>query len=160
MNDFPNDYTKAHLYHWLHDEASPLTTGLLESEKPPGETRIYYLYNGQPNSVASENVVSTQPNIIARVVWDQNMTSQSQVKRFQYNSRGNITKYTDPVGRITEFDYYADGINLWKIRQTTAGQNQLLVELTYNNARRPLSYIDAARQTTSFSWNAAGQLWS
>src|SRR5262249_19590007 len=50
----PGDYTKAKTFHWLHSADLVSTAGVLESEKEPLESRVWYaypgqIYNGQPD---------------------------------------------------------------------------------------------------------------
>src|SRR5581483_6465498 len=64
-----------------------------------------------------------------------------------------------PLGRETTVDYYTNNIDVRRVRQTTGGMNETLAEFgTYNSAHLPASYTNAARQTYSLQWNAAGQL--
>ncbi len=82
-----------------------------------------------------------------------------------YGANGNLTSFTDPLGRQTTFDFYANGIDLQKVRQTTPAPplgtaiNQTVAEFgTYNAQHRPSSYADASRQTDSLFWNSLGQI--
>src|ERR1700736_3259533 len=48
MADYPGDYTKAQIFHWL-STADGKVSGIKHSEKPALESRIWYTYNAQPN---------------------------------------------------------------------------------------------------------------
>src|SRR5690606_29383482 len=56
--------------------------------------------------------------------------------------------------------YAPNGIDLLEVRQTRAGNNDLLFRATYNAQHLPLTTTDAAGQTTTFTYNARGQLLS
>ena len=54
---------------------------------------------------------------------------------------------------------YANHIDLSAISQTTAyGVQTTIAQFIYNTQHRPILYTDAAGQTTSYDYNAAGQL--
>src|SRR5947209_4596007 len=77
------DYTKAHLYHWLHFSGG-VCSGILESEKAPLENRIWYSYDGQ--NLAYNYGTTDQPNAIGRVLDD----GTTQLARLRYDSVGNV----------------------------------------------------------------------
>lgn len=147
----PNDYNKAHIYHWLLDENSNTMSGSLESEKPPLQSRIWYNYPAQP-----------QPQIIGRI------TTPSKIGRVieggtQLTSRGitplgKISSETDPVGRVTNFAYSTDGFDLTGVSQNENGAPAILAAFEYNAQHRPLTFTDAAAKVTSYTWNAVGQI--
>ena len=47
---------------------------------------------------------------------------------------------------------------LLEVRQTRAGNNELLSAMTYNAQHLPLTTVGAAGQTNTFTYNARGQL--
>src|SRR4029079_2776566 len=49
-HDYPGDYTKAHIYHFLHRPDINTTSGILESDKMPLESRVWRNYDGQSAS--------------------------------------------------------------------------------------------------------------
>jgi RHS repeat-associated protein len=160
-----SDLSKATVYHWLHDDevgSVLLTSGILESLKRPLESRVWYLYPNQLGSSFSSGISIRKPNIITRVVDDPNNANgyTTQTYEISYNSHGKITQVKDPVGRQTTMDYYANGLDIWKIRQTTGGNiDELLAEFgPYSTPNHPSTYTDAARQTYALDWNAYGQL--
>ena len=87
----PNDYSKAYLYHWLHDVNQSQTSGYLESEKPPLQNRIWYSYPGQP----AGNVVGTSsvPAFVGRVT-----ESGNEVTAISSTALGKLSSETDPLG--------------------------------------------------------------
>src|SRR5207248_3341996 len=97
---------------------------------------------------------SGSPNQVARVLDD----GSTQAWHYQYNSTGNRTQATDPVGRVTSYDYDTNNIDLLRVRQTTGSNNELLRSLSYNPLHEPLTDTDAAGQTTTYSYNSFGQV--
>jgi YD repeat-containing protein len=93
------------------------------------------------------------PTRVGRVLDD----GTTQLSQFAYNADGRITQAVDPVGRTTLFAYAANQIDLTAVTQTTAS-GPTIARFTYNNQHRPLSYTDAAGQTTKYAYNTAGQL--
>jgi RHS repeat-associated protein len=146
------DYTKAKIYHWLHTTDLTLPSGILESVKEPLEGRVWYDYAGQPSSIVVGR--SNKPAHVGRVLDD----GSTQLYTYEYNDFGNVTKEIDPVGRTFSYIYAENGIDLLEVRQTRAGQNELLSKKTYNSQYLPLTSTDAAGQTTTYTYNARGQL--
>jgi RHS repeat-associated protein len=78
--------------------------------------------------------------------------------REEYNSKGNVTRATDAVGRTTTYNYAANEIDLLEIRQVNGQTTDLLETRTYNAQHQPLTMTDASGQTTTYTYNAAGQV--
>jgi RHS repeat-associated protein len=146
------DYSKARIYHWLHTPNIALTAGILESTKEPLEGRVWYNYAGQvgPHLVGNTD----RPSRVGRVLDD----GTTQLYRYVYNEFGHETEMTDPIGRKFRFLYATNGIDLLEARQIRGVNNELLFRATYSPQHRPLTLIDAAGQTTIFTYNARGQL--
>ncbi|HEX3718012.1 MAG TPA: RHS repeat-associated core domain-containing protein [Verrucomicrobiae bacterium] len=146
------DYSKARLYHFLHTENLASTSGALESVKMPLEGRVWYDYAGQ--SAPYEIGPSTLPAHVGRVLDD----GTTQFETYGYNPFGHLISAVDPLGRTFSYVYDTNGIDLLEVRQTRAGDNELLVKAIYNSQHLPLSVTDAAGQTTTCSYNARGQI--
>ena len=144
------DYTKARITHWTSDARGP--SGVLASKKAPLENRIWYAYAGQANT--NQTPASANPAKVARILGD----GSTQASLFEYNSVGNRTKTTDPVGRVMSYIYDANNIDVLEVRQTTGGSNELVRKLTYNAQHEPLTDTDAAGQPTAYSYNSFGQV--
>jgi RHS repeat-associated protein len=145
------DYTKAKIYHWLHLGNFETTAGILESTKEPLENRVWYYYGQHATDFAGEQNLPTH---IGRVQED----GQTQLYRTGYNRLRNLTNSVDPVGRTFSLVYATNDVDLLEVRQTRAGNNELLFRATYNDQHRPLTIVDAAGQTNTFTYNARGQL--
>jgi YD repeat-containing protein len=177
---YPGDYSKAHIFHWLHSKLptlpSPntLTSGVLESEKAPLENRIWYAYADQP--VSYQVGSSAQPTIVARVLDD----GTTRASRYEYNARGKIIKATDPLGRETISVYGTNntpdpdpsrgtGMDLLHVKQKnpsgatgctveTSTGCDLLGSHTYNSQHQVVTSTDAAGQITMLTYLPDGRL--
>jgi RHS repeat-associated protein len=147
------DYSKAKIYHWLHTEDIAKSSGILESTKEPLEGRVWYNYAGQ-NTGFGVVGINNNATKIGRVLDD----GQTQLQTQGYNSFGLLTNTVDPLGRTFSMLYATNSIDLLEARQTRGTNNELLFHATYNSQHRPLTVVDAAGQTNSFSYNARGQL--
>jgi RHS repeat-associated protein len=145
------DYTKAKIYHWLHKD-TPTTGGIIESTKEALEGRVWYHYD--QGFGAAFPGTSSRPTKIGRVLDD----GQTQLYTYAYNGFGHLTNSIDPVGRTFSYLYASNGIDLLEVRQTRAGQNELLARMTYNAQHLPLTTVGADGQTNTFTYNARGQL--
>jgi RHS repeat-associated protein len=153
----PGDLSTATLTRWL---LRPTVTSTYSfsapvphSRKRPLEGRVWFAYPGQTDP--AQIGTSKRPATIGRVVDD----GTSQVSAFTYNDQGQLTSVVDPLGRRTTYTYAANGIDLLEARQTTGGMNDLLA--TYGNytaTHRPQTIVDAAGQTTTATYNSAGQV--
>jgi RHS repeat-associated protein len=146
------DYSKARLYHFLHTADLSATAGALESTKQPLEARVWYDYPGQGSSIIIGP--STRPAHIGRVLDN----GRTQLYTHSYNSFGHLTNSVDPVGRSFSYNYATNGIDLLEVRQTRAGNNELLSKMSYNSQHRPLTATDASGQSTTFTYNPRGQV--
>jgi RHS repeat-associated protein len=151
------DYSKARDRHFAHDTNNfSLKSTSIESVKYPLENRIWFNYPGQASAL--ESGAYTKPIATARVLDD----GTTQLSQSSYDTTGyfKLTQTADPVGRITSFAY-GNHIDLAAISQTTAyGLQTTIAQFIYNTQHRPIFYTDAAGQTTSYAYNAAGQLTS
>nr|WP_253203981.1 RHS repeat-associated core domain-containing protein [Methylosinus sp. KRF6] len=148
------DYTKARVRHFTHVPNSSLKSTTIDSVKEPLENRVWFSYPGQSSSVFSGSY--NKPIAIGRVLDD----GSTQLTQFSYDASSffNLTQQIDPIGRVTQFSYAANGIDLLSIAQSTAkGVLTPIAQFTYNDKHRPLVYTDAAGQSTFYTYNAAGQ---
>jgi RHS repeat-associated protein len=145
------DYSKARIYHWQMTENAALASGILESVKEPLENRVWFNYPGQPNPAIVGR--SDLPTHLGRVLED----GQTQLHRFSYNGFGHLTNSVDPLGRTLSYFFASNGIDLLEVRQTRAGNNELLLSATYNDQHLPLTIVDASGQTNAFTYNTRGQ---
>ncbi len=147
----PNDYTKAHIFHWLH-LSSGVSSSILESEKAPLENRVWYSYDGQSSSIFTGTTAS--PNAIGRVLDD----GTTQLQTLHYNSLGRVTNAVDPAGRSVTSIYASNLVDVLEVRQTTGTNNDLVAKFLYNSQHLPVAIWDAAGQMTTNTYNARGQM--
>ena len=157
----PNDITRARQRHWAHllnnGTYSLVTSDTIESVKYPLENRIWYNYPGQPTGYAGGAISGTyeQPSGIGRIMDD----GTTQLTQIQYNGTGNVTGVTDPVGRQTQLVYASNGVDVMAVQQNTGtGFGNVAQFPSYTSQHMPVSYIDAAGQTTGYSYYPNGQL--
>jgi RHS repeat-associated protein len=146
-----NDYTKAHVYHWLRESDYSSMSGTLESQKPPLESRIWYNYPGQPRS----EMVGSQftPSKIGRVI-----EGGTQLTNRTITPLDKIASETDPLGRTRNWQFSASGFDLTGVTQSTSQGVETLAGYSYNAQHRPLTFTDAGAQVTNYTWNAVGQI--
>ncbi len=123
------DYSKARLYHWLHTADLANAANILESTKEPLEGRVWRDYAGQPASGLGPAVVGNNnlPTHVGRVLDD----GSTQLYTSAYDGFGHLTNTVDPVGRTFSYIYSTNGIDLLEVRQTRAGNNELLERMSY-----------------------------
>jgi RHS repeat-associated protein len=144
------DYTKAQAIHWLIEDGQMVD--IAASAKLPLESRVWYSYQGQTSAASPGSCA--RPSTVARVLPD----GSTQLEQTDYNPLGQMTRHVDPLGRETQYEYAANGIDLLKVRQKNGDRYDTLQQLTWDGRHRPLAIKDAAGQTTQYTYNAAGQL--
>jgi len=166
--DGAGDYTKAKIYHFLHESSTAIESRVLESVKEPLENRVWRNYPGQStnydvqsgwNDSSLYNAVlgtSDEPSVVGRVLDD----GTTQLYFYQYNAAGNLTNSIDPVGRTFSYVYATNNIDLLQTIMTHNGKNELQSSITYNSQHLPLTITDAAGQTTTNTYNTNGQILS
>ncbi len=133
---------------------------ILESSVPdwvklPLESRITYQYDEQvPHGNLHYTGTSNRPISVSRTITG----GATQKSEFQNNAFGRVIQSKDPIGRKKNFYYAANNIDLLEVRQTRGSNNDLLEKWQYNDKHLPLVYIDGSGQTSTFSYNANGQI--
>jgi RHS repeat-associated protein len=155
------DYTKAKIYHWLLSADGASVSPIVSSEKMPLENRVWHTYSGQSDYDHAGTIGN--PSQTARVLGD----GTTQLYQYEYNGLGNLTKATDPLGRVTSNAYDTNGIDLLTVYQRNpAGAStdpdgqaaDIIASYSYNSQHQPLTSTDAAGQTTVRSYTSQGQL--
>ena len=82
----------------------------------------------------------------------------TQEYQYEYNALGKVTKSIDPVGRETVFEYDTNAIDLLTVKQLNGTDYELLQAFGGYVDHQPATVTDAAGQTTSYTYNASGQL--
>jgi RHS repeat-associated protein len=163
-------YTCARLIHWLHTNDSNMLTASRtpESIKQPLEHRIWFNYGHQDTNAFPGNsslaVGSTnQRTAIGRVLDD----GSTQLWQYAYNPYGKLTQITDPIGRQLTLTYATNGLDVLTVTNTTTISDPkgntvyhdvLLTLADYNTQHEPRTVVAANGQSTSFTYNASGQI--
>ncbi|MFA5508997.1 MAG: hypothetical protein WC423_26475, partial [Vulcanimicrobiota bacterium] len=152
LDAVPN-YDKATVYHFLHAknyiDGGWATGRTLESMKRPLENRVWYAYPNHRARIFSGN---NNPTHIGRVLGD----GTTQLTKYSYNSLSNITQTTDPAGRVFNYTYAPNEMDLTSV--STGGQS--LFSATYDDNHNITSLIDASGGTSTFTYNSRGQVTS
>ena len=145
----PGDPASATDYSWMRKAG--VTVAVPQAIKKPLENRVWYNYQG--GGATGEGTVR-RVSAIGRVLDD----GTTQLTQLEYNSRGQMTKRIDPVGRETGYKYDTSGLDRLRVKQKNGASYDLLETRTYNAQHLPLTVRDAAGQTTTFTYNTAGQV--
>ncbi|TAK27045.1 MAG: hypothetical protein EPO40_18905 [Myxococcaceae bacterium] len=167
------DPRHANVYHWIHRPwPSMATSALLESEVPPGESRIYYAYEQQTSPqflpTLTGSVTWYRPVMVARLQQDGSPSTQ-QVSRATYTVHGNVEQSFDAMNRTRCLTWSADGTDLLSVHALPcsllppigreAVSTERLVRLEYEGSLHlPYRVTDAAGQVTRHYYNVRGQL--
>jgi RHS repeat-associated protein len=147
----PGDHAKAHVYHWLLNPDLTTASGVLASERPPLQGRIWYQYPDQP----APGVVGaiTVPSRIGQVI-----EGGTRLEQRTISSRGRVLSNIDPLGRTTHYQYDRDDTDLVAITRMAGGGPRTLQSFIYDERHLPQASTDAAGQTTTYTWNEQGQI--
>ncbi|MFA7484168.1 MAG: hypothetical protein WC314_26975, partial [Vulcanimicrobiota bacterium] len=152
LDEYP-DTSKATIYHFLYlgdpDNAFKAKSRVLESIKPPLENRIWFAYPDN-DTVPGYFRGDDSPTHVARVLSD----GTTQLRRYQYNSQGNVTQMVDPAGRVFDYLRAPNGIDLLGV--STGGQT--LFSATYDSHHNILTLTGSDGQTSEFGYDARGLL--
>ncbi|MFN9663946.1 MAG: cysteine peptidase family C39 domain-containing protein, partial [Akkermansiaceae bacterium] len=153
------NYDKAVCYKWMwHPTVSYRPIGVISNIKKPFENRIWYEY---PNQVlATYGIQMGSSELPSRIGRRLNAT-ETQVEQYEYNELGNTTKHTDTLGRIIKAEYDSTGMDILSVKKQNGTSDETLATYTYHAAdppRLPRTFTNAAGQTSTFSWNARGQI--
>jgi len=154
------DYTKAHVFHWLRTPGGDIS-GVLESEKKPFESRVWYRYSNASGALSDHYLSSdmcTSPARILRKLNSQNQPESTQEYRYEFNILGQVTKFVDPAGRETRYTCAVNDMDVIAVERKNGANYEKLTGATYNSGHQPLSVTDAAGQMTTMTYNANGQV--
>ena len=168
MNDYPfgNSYHHhaASQYVWAKkDYGSTTLIGVPSCTRSPADTayRTYYQYEGTPpyDRVAGD---SSRPAKVASVVRNENNSLVTRETAYTYNTQGNLTQVTDPVGRKTKLTYHGNGIDVKQIDQydtAASGNWQKLAYFSYySGTHRVYEHQGPDGQWRTFTYNSKGQV--
>jgi YD repeat-containing protein len=84
--------------------------------------------------------------------------SESERRSYEYNSKGHLTRESDPSGRETLYEYDTNEIDLLRVKVKNGAGYDLVQTTSYNSQHQPLSVTDAANETTTYAYTASGQI--
>lgn len=156
------DYSKAEMYHWLHEAGVLDLYGLLQTSKRPLENRVWYSYLNQTQPL-NTGVFNT-PTATGRVLDDG--STQKTAEGF---NTGNIlnapyatTSVTDAAGRVTKINYtntlFIDVSTVQQLTTSPSTYSTIATYGSYTAGHQPQTYTDAAGKVWSYTYNAAGQI--
>ena len=157
------NYEKAMQMVWLWQATSVgfgTTSPHLHSIKGPLGNRAWFEYSDVTTwsfSGPGYRGPMNRPVVIGRVV--DHGEGVDQIYELEYNSFGNVTSFTDPVGRTTEITYADNEIDIVKVEQISAGGVTIAEYGNYGN-HLPGSYTDTSGGTINYSYNNIGQVTS
>ena len=108
---YPDDFTKAKIYHWMHAQQTDSATPEVEAVKYPLQHWRWYSYPGQ-TSVARAGTLD-KPSAIG-VQLGNGKTSLTTLDR---NAIGKVAERVSPDGYTTGYTYAANNIDLVKVQQ-------------------------------------------
>lgn len=151
----PGDRDMAEQTHWLLSKPDRQMMDVPDWIKKPFEGRVQYGYPDESSDGSHSYVGSLRfPSSITRTLDD----NTQQVYQYEYNAFGQVVKSVDPLGRTFKLIYGTNGIDLMEMRQTRAGNNDLLGKWTYDDRRNPVTSTDASGRKTTFFYNSRGQV--
>jgi YD repeat-containing protein len=165
----PNDIQQAEITHWLERATTHRPMGLVRAYKRPLETRVWYVYPGQTTSHGNDGRLLRTGRLLDDPDGAGPLLPPTQAWQYTRNVAGLVCDETDPVGRVTRYTYgtanvpdpdcaLGSSIDLLKVEQKNGAAWDVLQTLTYNAQHRPLTVTDGANQTTTYTYNDAGQV--
>jgi RHS repeat-associated protein len=149
--------TPARIFHVVHNSqlgGGSYSYDTPESVKNPLENRVWYDYWAA--SFADMSGSNDRLSATGRVLDD----GSSQIHCRTYNS-GVIATDTDPLGRLTQYNWNANFVDLASIQQQVASGGVFTTFASfpsYNTQHEPLSYHDAQAQLWNYTYTALGQI--
>jgi YD repeat-containing protein len=145
---------------WLMRPGDLYTTNVPIATKAPGESAIWYNYEGQ--TAGFKTGTSALPIKAARQVEDENGNSTWVMSQQTYNALGLPLLTTDERGRKTRIQYLANNRDPQTKQVLTAGPDTWSTVLTYGyptpSLGLPSSITEASGVIKTFTRNALGQV--
>jgi YD repeat-containing protein len=151
--DYGRNINKAELSHWLHMPDNK-TSGLLETFKKPLENRVWFNHPGQTSAIYATNIYQETHSRLGRVLDD----GSSQIFIRQFNKYGNKTYDQTPLGHYLKYQYADNQIDLLQIIRLRDGVEETIAEYTWDDQHNLLSATDGQGNTTTYTYNVAGQV--
>jgi RHS repeat-associated protein len=165
----PGDISKAEIKHWLENPVNHRPRGLVRAHKKALEGRVWYAYEGQTTSHGNDGRLVRTGRLLDDPDGAGPLPAPSQIWQYARNLAGQLCSVIDPLGRETRYTYGTNNvpdaacasggsIDLLKVEQKNGTGWDVVQQTTYNAQHLPLTSTDGANQTTTYTYNAAGQL--
>jgi YD repeat-containing protein len=173
---YPNT-SDAQVTHWLLDPTGNLESGVMSYTHQPLEgPTVTWPVTGIPEgsilsnypgaySVAGTNDGNPEDNFTHDYTGTLDLPSQvyralasggtTEEYQYTYNPLGKVLTSIDPVNRSFSNSYDGNDIDLLEVQD---GNGNLLAKYTYNTQHEPLTHEDGSGNTTTYTYNAAGQI--
>ena len=150
------NFAAATRFHWLWEAYLKISgrPALIAAGSSGGGSgkRIWHAHAGEV--MAGAVGATGRPARIGTVLGD----GRSRVRRYEYNTLGKITRYTNSAGHELIIGYASNGIDRVSTKRKTANGYAVLESRTYDTKHRPLSRTNAANKTDLLTYNAFGQV--
>ena len=79
-------------------------------------------------------------------------------KHYEYNSKGQITESDNDEGTTTNYEYYANNVDVSEVTQTVSGVEQTVAEYSYDSSHNVTNAINNIGTEIICEYNDAGQV--
>lgn len=130
--------------------------------KTPLTARSFAVYPYNSSGKQSVNPLEDTQEGSAMLVEDESGSPAVNWTSVEYNANGNVSRTTDPMGRVTEFDYAANGIDVEGVRVDSGSPAAYAFSKSAgygtSPAHLPTQIYDAGNNLTTLEYNAQGQV--
>lgn len=122
-----------------------------------GSEWVYYSYPGASNGALDTSLGGSPSQILSFTRVNGNVVPS--ITKMEYNAAQQVTKITDPQGRVTKINYASNLQDVTEVRQVASvSVEHVLGSITYHANRLPHVIKDAADKSTTLTYNARGQI--
>lgn len=157
------NFDKAHHTHWMANQIGNLSIAVPSSSRGAAnagyrEFRVY-----QDQTAAGQLNGSSRAIKVVQRVKNELGTTVDRLTQTTYTTAGAVEQITDPVGRLTKYEYAPNGIDLRYIKQQEgSGGWKILEERVYGETGaapyKPTTIKNAAGDATKYQYNSFGQV--
>jgi RHS repeat-associated protein len=157
------NFDKARHTHWMSTTGGTVALGVVSSTRGAADAgyRSFNVYQNQTNTgklVDSSRVIKS-----VQRVKNEAGTVVDRLTQTAYNGAGSMELITDPVGRITKYEYDTNGIDLRFIKQQEgSGGWKVIAEHIYGGTgaspHKPTTIKNSSGDATTYEYNSSGQL--
>ena len=156
------NFDKAQHTQWMTNSGTSVALGTPASTRGAADAgyRSFNVYENQTN--AGRLVDSSRVMKVVQRVRNEVGTIVDRLTQTAYNAAGSVELVTDPVGRITKYEYDTNGIDLRFIKQQEgSGGWKVMAEYIYGGTgaspHKPTTIKNASGDPTTYQYNSYGQ---